>query len=132
MTAKNILIVDDDPDMVEFTRIVLEAAGYGVRAASGGAEALRMVEEEPPDLILLDVMMSDPTEGLHLGYRLRNHPSHARIPIIIVSSISARTGFDLAAGRKEGYIQADDVLEKPVEPGTLLNRIQALLGGKGG
>ncbi len=83
---KTILIVDDDPDIVESTRVVLESAGYRVMSASNGAEATARIEREIPDLILLDIMMAEPTEGFHLGYKLREDPVYAHIPIIIVSA----------------------------------------------
>jgi len=127
---KTVLIVDDDADIVESTKIVLESAGYRVRAASDGNEALKSVEEEAPDLIILDIMMADPTEGFHVSYKLRKDPVYRDIPIIIVSGISEKTGFAFAREKDTDYIQADEFLDKPVHPQTLLTRVATLLERK--
>ena len=97
---KTILIVDDDPDIVESTRVVLESAGYRVMTASNGSEATDRIERQIPDLILLDIMMAEPTEGFHFGYKLREDPVYANIPIIIVSGISEKTGFNFSKVKK--------------------------------
>ena len=127
---KTILIVDDDPDIVESTRVVLESAGYRVMSASNGTEATDRIEREIPDLILLDIMMAEPTEGFHLGYKLREDPVYAHIPIIIVSGISEKTGFDFSKEKETDYIKADEFLDKPVSPQTLLSKVATLLERK--
>ncbi len=124
---KTILIVDDDPDIIESTRIVLESAGYRVRAAMDGTEAIKSVDEEIPDLIILDIMMANPTEGFHVSYKLRQDCVFRKIPIIIVSAISKKTGFDFAKEKDTDYIQSDEFLNKPVNPQTLLGKVAALL-----
>ena len=129
---KRILIVDDDPDVIESTKIVLESAGYSVTAAANGTEAMEQIEKHLPDLILLDVMMADPTEGFHLSYKLHEDAIYSKIPIIIVSGISEKTGFDFAREKGTDYIKADDFLEKPVNPQTLLSKIAALIEQKEG
>ena len=129
---KRILIVDDDPDVIESTKIVLESAGYSVAAAANGTEAMEQIEKHLPDLILLDAMMADPTEGFHLSYELHADAIYSSIPIIIVSGISEKTGFDFAKEKGTDYIKADDFLEKPVNPQTLLSKIAALIEQKEG
>ena len=127
---KTILIVDDDPDIVESTRVVLESAGYNVMSAANGTEATERIERQIPDLILLDIMMAEPTEGFHLSYKLRQDPVYSKIPIIIVSGISERTGFSFSSEKETDYIKADDFLDKPVSPQTLLSKIATLLERK--
>jgi CheY-like chemotaxis protein len=127
---KTILIVDDDPDIVESTRVVLESAGYRVMSAANGTEATERIDQQMPDLILLDIMMAEPTEGFHLGYKLREDPVYSRIPIIIVSGISEKTGFDFSKEKQTDYIKADEFLDKPVSPQTLLSKIAAVLERK--
>ncbi len=127
---KTILIVDDDPDIVESTTVVLESAGYNVMSAANGSEAMKLIEKRTPALILLDIMMADPTEGFHLSYTLREDPVFAQIPIIIVSGISEKTGFDFSKEKGTDYIKADDFLDKPVNPQTLLSKIATLLEQK--
>jgi CheY-like chemotaxis protein len=124
---KTILIVDDDPDIVESTDVVLQSAGYNVMTASNGTEALQKIEKKAPDLILLDIMMAEPTEGFHLSYQLRDDPVYSKIPIIVVSGISEKTGFNFSEEKATDYIKADDFLDKPVNPQTLLSKIAALL-----
>jgi CheY-like chemotaxis protein len=124
---KTILIVDDDPDIVESTRVVLESAGYRVMSAANGTEATERIDQQMPDLILLDIMMAEPTEGFHLGYKLREDPVYSHIPIIIVSGISEKTGFDFSKEKQTDYIKADEFLDKPVSPQTLLSKIATVL-----
>jgi CheY-like chemotaxis protein len=129
---KTILVVDDDPDIVESTRVVLESAGYRVTSAANAAEAVSCIERQVPDLILLDIMMAEPTEGFHLSYKLRDDPLYAKIPIIIVSGISGKTGFNFSREKDTDYVKADDFLDKPVSPQTLLSKIATLLERKRG
>jgi len=74
-----ILVVDDDPDFVEATRIVLESTGYKVVAAADGDEGMEQVRSEQPDLIILDVIMSTILDGLHMSQQLRDDAEHRRI-----------------------------------------------------
>ena len=83
-----ILVVDDDPDFVEATRIVLESAGHEVIAASDGDEGMSQVRTERPALIVLDVIMSTILDGLDMSQQLRDDPEHRRIPILMVTSIA--------------------------------------------
>ena len=127
---RTILIVDDDPDIIESTRIILESAGYAVLDAANGTEGMAQIEKQNPDMILLDVMMADPTEGFHLSYKLSKDPVLSRIPVIIVSGIGEKTGFNFSREKDTDYIKADDFLDKPVNPQTLLSKIAALLEKK--
>ena len=77
-------------------------------------------------------MMAEPTEGFHLGYKLREDPVYAHIPIIIVSGISEKTGFNFSKEKETDYIKADEFLDKPVSPQTLLSKVATLLGAEAG
>jgi CheY-like chemotaxis protein len=125
--SKRILIVDDDQDIVDSITIMLESAGYEVMAARSGEEGIKLIEEQRPDLILLDIMMEKLTTGLHIGYELRKRPEYESIPIIIISGIGEVTGFDIAAEKGTDYIAADEFLEKPVKSEVLLERVADLL-----
>ncbi|MGD8736176.1 MAG: response regulator, partial [Anaerolineae bacterium] len=72
MADEKILIIDDDPDLVEVVRLTLEASGYQVFSAASGAEGLSKVKEVNPDLIILDVMMDYTTEGFQVSLQLRS------------------------------------------------------------
>ncbi|MCU0594383.1 MAG: response regulator, partial [Desulfobacterota bacterium] len=86
----DILIIDDDRDLVESIRIVLESRKYGVRTAHNGKDGFKQVQEKAPDLILLDVMMATDTEGFSLAYKLRNNPAYKDIPIIMVTGFTKK------------------------------------------
>ena len=120
-----ILIVDDDPDFVEATRIVLEGAGYDTVSATSGDESLRVVRAEKPDLIVLDVIMSSILDGLNVSQQLQDDPEHKDIPIIMVTSI-ANTDY-AALFPTDEYVHINSFLTKPVLPDRLLQEVSKLL-----
>ena len=120
-----ILIVDDDPDFVEATRIVLEGAGYDTVSAANGDESLRVVRAEKPDLIILDVIMSTILDGLNVSQQLQGDPEHKDIPIIMVTSI-ANTDY-AALFPTDEYVHINTFLTKPVLPDRLLREVKRLL-----
>jgi len=126
----DILIIDDDRDLVESIRIVLESRKYGVRVAYNGKEGFQKIQEKAPDLILLDVMMATDTEGFSLAYKLRNNPAYKEIPIIMVTGFTkkmAETGpekFQHIMGENWPVTQ---FLEKPIDPEELLSVIEKVL-----
>lgn len=85
-----ILIVDDDPDFVEATRIVLESAGHEIVAAADSDEGLRKVREEKPQLVILDVIMDTILDGLHMSQQMASDAEQRDIPILLVTSIANR------------------------------------------
>jgi two-component system alkaline phosphatase synthesis response regulator PhoP len=126
----DILIIDDDRDLVESIRIVLESKKYAVRTAYNGKEGYQKIQEKSPDLILLDVMMATDTEGFSLAYKLRNNPAYREIPIIMVTGFTkkmAETGpekFQHIMGENWPVTQ---LLEKPIDPEELLSVIEGAL-----
>lgn len=124
-----ILVVDDDPDFVEATRIILEANGYEVISASDGSEGLLMVREEKPDLVILDVMMSSILDGLNMSWKMQEDPELRNIPILMVTSI-ANTDY-AALFPTDQYIHVDDFLFKPISSEQLLSSIKRLLSSSG-
>jgi CheY-like chemotaxis protein len=79
--VNKILIVDDDPDFVEATRLVLESAGYQVASAADGDEGLLKAREEKPDLVILDVIMKTVLDGLHMSQEMANDPEQHSVPM---------------------------------------------------
>ena len=126
MVEARILLIDDDPDFVEATHTVLESVPYEVIVAYDGDEGLAKVQEERPDLILLDIIM--PTkDGFHVCEKLKSDPELWHIPIIMLTSLSQRLG-DTAYSVHDGMmLEADDFIDKPVRPAELLARIARLL-----
>jgi len=121
----SILVVDDDPDFIEATRLVLESHGYQVSGAVSGDEGLAKVQSEAPDLVILDVIMSSVLDGLHMSQRMQENPEHKGIPILMVTSI-ANTDY-AALFPTDEYVHIDGFLSKPVPPDVLLERVSELL-----
>ena len=130
---KKVLIIDDDPDFAEATKIVLESKSYQVLLASDGEEGLHSVDENNPDLIILDVMMSHLDSGFDVSRQLKRDPRFKHIPIIILTAVAEKTGFDYKpeAG-DEDWLPVDDYLHKPAAPSELLARVEKLLKGSSG
>ena len=107
--GKDILVIDDDRDLVETLRIVLESKDYEVRAAYDGKEGFSRIEEKLPDLIILDVMMATDTEGFDLAFKLQNISEFRDIPILMLTSFPKpwprkdRTGFSISWERAGPY-----------------------------
>jgi two-component system, OmpR family, alkaline phosphatase synthesis response regulator PhoP len=121
-----ILLVDDDPDFVKATTIVLESKNYEVLTASDGIEGLETARKEIPDLILLDVIMPS-RDGFTAAEKLKEDPALSKIPVVMLTSFSAaRAGTSIAANRGMN-LDAEDYLDKPVSPDDLLACVQQFL-----
>jgi DNA-binding response OmpR family regulator len=118
-----ILIVDDDPDMVEAGRIVLEREGYLVESASNLETGLAKLEESQPDLLILDVMMEEADDGLRFARKARRQGYS--IPILMLTSVNRTLGLQI--GKDEEMVPVDEFLEKPVDPATLVEKVRWLL-----
>ncbi|MCC6312907.1 MAG: response regulator transcription factor [Thermomicrobiales bacterium] len=118
MRKQMVLVVDDEPAIVRLVRAKLQADGYAVIAAGGGEEALRLLETERPDLIVLDLMMP----GMDGFETLRRVRERDQTPVIL---LTARTGdADKLRGLQGG---ADDYVTKPFNPDELAARVAAVL-----
>jgi len=127
MSAKKILIVDDDPDYVMATKMVLEGEGYQVLEASEPQSAMEVIKQNRPDLILLDVMMVNETDGFHLAKALKDDAETANIPILMMTAIGKKRDFVYEGEKDKEYLPVDDYLEKPTPPEQLKERIGKLL-----
>lgn len=131
-TKGKILIVDDDPDFVKTTKMILLADGYEVAVANDGKQGLDKIKDVKPDLIMLDIMMESIFEGFSLMSTLRTSPDFAdfsNIPVLMVSSVRADTGSRFSFNDEEdmGDIpQPDDYMDKPLRPKELLEKVAAL------
>ncbi|MBC7236356.1 MAG: response regulator [Chloroflexi bacterium] len=124
-TKRRVLVVDDDPDFVEVTRLVLEREGFEVRTARNGAEALRAMTTAPADLVIMDVMMDGVLDGWDASWRIRSHPLLRETPILVVSSITASDYLGLFPTDEDNLI--DNFLSKPVAPDQLVREVKRLL-----
>jgi DNA-binding response OmpR family regulator len=122
-----ILIVDDDPDMVEASRIVLERDGYSVESASNVEEGLQKLADTNPDLLILDVMMEEPDDGLRFARQARRTGN--TLPILMLTSVNRALGIQI--GRDDEMVPVDEFVEKPVDPATLSEKVKALLAARG-
>src|SRR5215469_12694517 len=118
---KKILVVDDDPELVELVSFNLKQAGYTITTAENGVEALKKARSLMPDLILLDVMMPE-LDGFAVCEILRRDSATATIPIIMLTALSSELG--RMAGLGSG---ATDFLSKPFSPRLLVERVENLL-----
>ncbi|MBT3284189.1 response regulator [Candidatus Bathyarchaeota archaeon] len=116
-----ILVVDDELDILEMTRIMLESSGFEVITASDGEKALEIVEEKTIDLILLDAVMPG-IHGLDVCRALKRNPKTKIIPIIIFSALG--TGVDMMLDDQD---KADAYLSKPFTRKILLDKVQVHL-----
>ena len=115
------MIADDDPDIRELVGFRLERAGYNVIRAADGEEAVRLAEEKPPDICVLDVMMPK-LDGLGVTRALRRHSATKSVPVLLLTARAADD--DVARGMEAG---ADGYLRKPFSPQELAARVEQVL-----
>lgn len=126
MSKPKILIVDDDIDFVEINKTILEKANYEVVTAYSGKEGMEKAKREKPNLIILDVMMTDRTEGFYTSRELRQDFNLKGIPIIMLTSIHQfEKSFRFAPD--ETWLPVDVFLDKPLKPEKLLEEVNRWL-----
>ncbi|MDZ7316830.1 MAG: response regulator [candidate division KSB1 bacterium] len=130
--SRKILLIDDDVDLVEQNRAYLESRGYSVVYAYNGQEGLRLARAEKPDLIVLDVMMTEVGEGFEVARELKADPDTAPIPIIMLSSVNQEHGFNLTIGADAAWNPVDCFIDKPFGPKELEQKITELLKQRNG
>ncbi|HNR34216.1 MAG TPA: response regulator [Candidatus Hydrogenedentes bacterium] len=118
-----ILVVDDDTDVVESVRFVLEKDGHEVFEANNRPDGMAQVAAVSPDLIILDVMMEFQDDGIAMAQDLRRQGFTK--PILMLTSVGKATG--LTFGKDDDVVPVDDFQEKPVLPATLRDKVRALL-----
>jgi two-component system alkaline phosphatase synthesis response regulator PhoP len=120
----DILVVDDEEDLLELVRYNLSRDGYRVTGVGTGEDALKSVRRQPPDLIVLDLMLPA-VDGLEVCRRLKGDSKTRDVPIIMLTAKSEES--DMVAGLERG---ADDYIAKPFSPRVLSARVKALLRRK--
>jgi len=118
-----ILIVDDDPDVVDAAALFLKKEGYEVASAASRSEGMQKVQEFGPDLLILDCIMESVDAGMVMARELRDQGFSA--PILMLSSIGKVLGQDF--GRDDEILPVDEFVEKPIEPRVLLDKVSELL-----
>lgn len=121
-----ILLVDDDVDFVEATKMVLKSKPYEVSTAYQGDEGLKKAKEEKPDLIILDIIM--PTkDGFATCEQLKKDPQLSKIPVLMLTCLSQKMGETTLSVAQGMALEAEDYVDKPVSPEELLKRVERLL-----
>ena len=123
---KKILIVDDDSDFVEAIAMILKSKKFEVVTAYNGKEGLEKVKAERPDLIVLDVMMPE-KDGYSVCKELKSDPEWNHIPVLLLTGVVSHIPTTRYTQEMGMETEADDYLDKPVEPEALVKRIEALL-----
>ena len=125
---KRLLVIDDDPNFVEGIGSILEGADYAVDVAYNPEDGSKALQTDPPDLLILDIMMGRGAEGIALARKIRKDPELREIPVLIITGIREKIAF-LFPGEPlhPRFVAVDELVEKPVEPEFLLERVSALL-----
>ena len=123
--AKNILCVEDEPEMIDLIRLILSRKGFNVQGAAGGVEGIRLVRELRPNLVLLDLMMPD-MDGWEVYQQMKADPALRDIPVIVVTAkaqnIDKVLGLHIA--------KVDDYIAKPFSPQELLESVERVFSQK--
>ena len=123
-----ILIIDDDPDIVESMRIILESCKHKVSVAVNGEEGIKAAKAAKYDLVILDVMMETMSTGFEVARTLRASRENKTVPILMLTAIKESTGLDFnrEVGDKD-WLPVNAYLEKPLKPNELLVKVESLL-----
>jgi len=120
---KRILCIEDEPEMIDLIRLILGRRGFEVIGAAGGKEGLEKVRQDPPDLVLLDLMMPD-MDGWEVYQQMKADEKTKNIPVIVVTakaqSIDKVLGLHIA--------KVDDYISKPFSPQDLMNSVDKVIG----
>jgi len=123
--TKRILCIEDEPEMIDLIRLILGRRGFEVLGAAGGKEGLEKVREDPPDLVLLDLMMPD-MDGWEVYQQMKADEKTKDIPVIVVTakaqSIDKVLGLHIA--------KVDDYIAKPFSPQDLMNSVDKVFGAQ--
>ena len=122
-----ILLIDDDPDMHDAVRMILEPLGYHLTCCLSGPTGLEALRKAPPDLLLLDIMLASPSEGFRLAAEMKKDPALKEVPVIMISAIGQTMGMDFAKELGSDYVEADLFLEKPLSAAKLRQAVAQML-----
>ena len=124
-----ILIVDDDPDILEGITTILETQPYRLATARDGKKCMQMIEQEVPDLLILDLLMPR-MDGWGVIREMRSEPRYAEVPILVLTTVvedASRRRYELETGMA---MDVQDYVQKPARPAELLRRVEKLLKEK--
>ena len=122
-----ILLVDNDVDIVDLNKAILENNNYEVVTAFSGREGLNKLKVEQPDLVVLDLMMEKHDSGFAFAKQIKADPVYKSTPIIMLSSVAEQTGFEFTQEQDGYWMKTNDFLKKPVTANQLLAKVEELL-----
>lgn len=122
--VKKILLVDDDYDLLEQNKLLMESKGFHVITASSGKEGIEVFNAELPDAAIIDLIMEQHDSGFILCHKIKRTEHGKKIPVFILTSATYETGFKFSAATKEEqeWIKCDGILNKPVVVEELLSK----------
>lgn len=125
--TKKILLVDDDLDLLEQNKLLIESKGYEVITASSGKEGFEVFKKAKPDACVVDLIMEEHDSGFILCYRIKKDDYGKNIPVFILTSATYDTGFKFGASTAEEkeWIKADALLNKPVIIEEFVQKLEA-------
>jgi len=123
---KKILIVDDDIDLLEQNKIILENKGFTVITAENSEEGWKKFQQEKPDVAIIDLIMEEMDSGFVLCYKIKKTEHGKKIPVFILTSAAYDTGFKFSASTPEEkeWIKCDGIINKPIAIEELLAKIE--------
>jgi two-component system alkaline phosphatase synthesis response regulator PhoP len=125
---KQLLMIDDDPDFVEGIKSILATGNYDVDVAYNPKDGLAALQRKRYDLLLLDIMMGRGAEGVMIARKMGRDPKLREIPVLIMTGIREQIAFLFGSqALHPHFVAVDELLEKPVDPKLLLERVEALL-----
>jgi len=122
MAVKKILVIDDDPDILDSVKAILDANGFNTVTAQSGKDGIQAFSTEKPDLVLADMMMESVDEGSKVANKIRE--SDKQVPIFLLSSIGAATSMNI----DPASLGFNGVFQKPVNPDSLVSTVKKALG----
>ena len=123
---KKILLVDDDLDLLEQNKILLESKGFRVVTAEGSKKGWEVFKQELPDAAIVDLIMEEHDSGFILSYKIKKDEHGKNIPVFILTSATYITGFKFGASTEEEkeWIKCDGILNKPIMIDDLVNKLE--------
>lgn len=134
MEKKTVLLVDDEVDLLDTYRMILEREGFAVLTATGSADAMKIATSNPVDVAVLDVMMESPTEGFELARSMRKDEKTKRIALLMLTSVNTHNeeiGSFVRfsdSDRDHDWLPIDRFMDKPIKPQDLATAVRTLSG----
>ncbi|MDQ7816072.1 MAG: response regulator [Melioribacteraceae bacterium] len=124
--VKKILLVDDDIDLLEQNKTLLESKGFKIITAESAEDGFKVFEKEKPDAAIIDLIMEQMDSGFILCYKIKKTDHGKKIPVFMLTSATYETGFKFSASSKEEkeWIKCDGILNKPVVVEELISKLE--------